>query len=246
MSVFILEDNIPQQQRLKRIIEFLIQKNNWNCKQVITFSKPERLLDALAESVNDHMLFLDIQISEDKKAGLKLAKKIRESDSYSSIVFVTTHSELLKQTFEYQVSALDFIEKEQSSTALQKQIESNLEYFFNRMKRSVAADAFKIETTQASFQVPFSEIYFFETSDNTHKITLVLKNKQIEFYGFLKDIEKKDVRLFRCHRSYIVNLENIVEINKVDNFAIFPDETKCYVSRRKVKKIIHALNSVSP
>ena len=50
--------------------------------------------------------------------------------------------------------------------------------------------------------------YFFETSENNHKIILHAKKRVVEFTGHLKSVEVQlDYRFYRCHRSYIVNTD---------------------------------------
>ncbi|MFR7668853.1 MAG: LytTR family DNA-binding domain-containing protein [Mediterraneibacter faecis] len=54
----------------------------------------------------------------------------------------------------------------------------------------------------------------FETSENNHKIILHAKKRVVEFTGHLKSVEVQlDYRFYRCHRSYIVNTDNIKEVN---------------------------------
>lgn len=43
---------------------------------------------------------------------MEIAVEIRNRDPHAVIVFVTTHSEFMPVSFQYQVSALDFIDKE--------------------------------------------------------------------------------------------------------------------------------------
>lgn len=62
-----------------------------------------------------------------------------------------------------------------------------------------------IENAKTVIQVPFHDILYFETSDIVHKVILYTKEEQIEFYGSLSQIEKSDLRLFKCHKSFLIN-----------------------------------------
>ena len=46
---------------------------------------------------------------------------------------------------------------------------------------------------------------FFESSTKSHRLIAHLDNRQIEFYGNLKELAQLDDRFFRCHRLYTHN-----------------------------------------
>jgi two-component system, LytTR family, response regulator AgrA len=47
-------------------------------------------------------------------------------------------------------------------------------------------------------------------TDGPHRLALVTEDRQINFYGVLKELEEMDDRLLRCHQSYIVNKLKVV------------------------------------
>nr|WP_317628837.1 LytTR family DNA-binding domain-containing protein [Leuconostoc mesenteroides] len=89
--------------------------------------------------------------------------------------------------------------------------------------------------------MPFNDILFFETISGTRQIALVSKNKRIQFTGRLQDIEAMDDRLFRSHRSYLVNINKIEQIDKVNNEIILHNQLTCLISRRKIKALRNLL-----
>ncbi|CBH27279.1 LytTR family transcriptional regulator DNA-binding domain-containing protein [Listeria seeligeri] len=52
------------------------------------------------------------------------------------------------------------------------------------------------------------------------------------------EIEKLDNRLYKSHKSFVVNLENIIEVDKSSNILYFDNGESCFVSRRKLRYII--------
>jgi silA len=138
-------------------------------------------------------------------------------------------------TFRYQVSAFDFIDKGLPEEDFIKQIEQDLAYLYERKDSFQAEETFLFENSKSDFQVPFNEIYYFETSEVPHRLVLYTKKERIEFYGQLSEITKQDKRLYRCHRSYVVNPANISQLDKIENIAYFPNGASCYVSRLKMK-----------
>ena len=55
---------------------------------------------------------------------------------------------------------------------------------------------------------------FFESSTVPHKLILHTDTRELEFYGSIRDLEANDECLYRCHKSFVVNKNNIKSINK--------------------------------
>lgn len=236
MNIYILEDDLLQRNRLEKVIKNTALKNNINYKKLLTTAKPEALL-AEIDTVSEHnAYFLDLEINQQARKGFEVAQQIRKVDPYGTIVFVTTHSELAPKTFAYRVSAMDFIEKDQDEADFEQRVEACLLQANSYKKQPVSVDAFIFENKYTKFQIPFSDIYYFETSDMPHKIKLVTKTKTIDFYGKLTDVVKCDSRLMRCHKSFVANIDNVKQIDKKQKILYFKDDVFCFISRRLLKE----------
>ena len=226
LNIYVLEDHFIQQNRIEEVIHTILKKNNIKVGDFEVFDKPNQLLESITERGSHQLFFLDIQIKNDTKKGLEVAKQIRKNDPYANIVFFTTHSEYLPLTFQYQLAALDFIDKSLEGEDFQKRVESII---LLTCKKTV-------------IQVPFHDILYFETSDIVHKVILYTKEEQIEFYGSLSQIEKSDPRLFKCHKSFLINPENIIKLDKSTGTAYFENGGVCYVSKLKLKKLLERIS----
>ena len=69
-------------------------------------------------------------------------------------------------------------------------------------------------------------------------------DERMEFYGTISEIEKIDSRLYRCHRSFIVNPENILKIDKTEKVAMFANNYSCLISRTKYKGLLEEMRSL--
>lgn len=242
MNIFILEDDLFQQQKLRETLESISKKKKISYSRLIVTAKPEVLFDKLTLASRHNLYFLDLEIADYDKTGLEVAQRIREQDPYGTIVFITTHSEMAPLTFKYKVSALDFIEKDQDEDDINRRIKECLELASRRMEESVSSDAFIFKNKYTNLQIPYSDIYYFETTGVSHKLRLVTKNKITEFYGELSELENIDERLFRCHRAFLVNLNNIASIDRTNKLLLFPNDDECSVSRRLMKELIKKIN----
>ena len=119
-----------------------------------------------------------------------------------------------------------------------------IEYTMEKLGATIAQDSFTFETSMAHVQVPFNNILFFETSPTIHKVILHTKEERMEFYASISEVERADERLYRCHRSFIVNPENIVKINKEEKMAMFDNNIGCPISRTKYRGLLEKVKSM--
>ena len=154
MNIFVLEDDFIQQTRMETVITELLAKHRIEPINFQVFGKPQQLLSAVEEKGAHQLFFLDIEIKKEELKGLEVAREIREMDPYATIVFVTTHSEFMPLSFRYQVSALDYIEKEISPEKFEKQIEEALLYANEQIKKSISEDSFFCQTKYTKIQMP--------------------------------------------------------------------------------------------
>jgi two-component system response regulator AgrA len=240
LNIFVLEDDIFQRKKIEQIIMSSSDKMDVRIEKLISTGKSAELIDSIMEQGSHQLYFLDIDIKKSEKRGLEIAKEIREKDELGTIVFVTTHSEFAPLTYAYKVSALEFISKEDPN--FEKRLEGCISYVNKRSQAVDFDDPFIFENKYRKFKMPFSDVLYFETSDQPHKIILISKKKRFEFYAKLSDIESKDSRLFKCHKSFVVNLENVVELDKTNLLVYFSNGESCLVSRRKIKHVTEWLS----
>lgn len=107
-------------------------------------------------------------------------------------------------------------------------------------RRDAEADAkakpLKITVDERIMRIKMDEIICVETTHVRHKLRLHTKDHVYEINGELKSLEEQlDERFIRCHRSYLINKEKIVFINKKQNIAMMTNDLSCHVSRNGMK-----------
>lgn len=242
LNIYVLEDEMLQQSRMETIIYKVLKDENLKINKFEIFGKPSQLLAEITERGSHQLFFLDIEIKDEEKKGLELAYQIRKLDPNATIIFVTTHSEFMPLTFRYKVSALDFIDKALGDLHFYERVKSAIEYTLEKNGSTVAHDSFKFETSLSRVQVPFNKILYFETSPTVHKVIMHTIDERLEFYAGISEIEKTDNRLYRCHKSFVVNPENISKIDKENKLILFENGESCLVSKTKLKKLKERLD----
>lgn len=240
IDIYICEDNKKHLELFKKYITNTILIENLDMKIALATSNPHELLEQISSLGNIGLFFLDIDLQSSIN-GLATAQQIRKLQPRCFIIFITSHSEMSFLTFQYKTEALDFIIKD-SSEHIKQKIHENLlkvEERYTSMNNSLNK-TFTILQHDKRIAIDYNDIIFFETSNNIHKIILHAKKRIIEFTGQLKDIEKQlDNRFYRCHRSYLINKDNISEVNFKELLVHMNNGEICPVSVRLKKGLKH-------
>lgn len=239
LKAFICEDNKNQKEKITKIIEDIILIENYDIDLGLSTSDPYELITSITGTTNTGIYFLDIDLHSDIN-GIQLAEKIREHDPRGFIVFITTHAEMSYLTFIYKVEAMDYIIKDNYADIKQR-IKDCIQNAHDRYKSksSELQKVFSIKVNDKIINIDYNDILFFETSSTIHKIILHSINRQVEFYGKMKEIEKNlDDRFIRCHTSFIINRDKVKEIDKKNRIAYMINDEECLISTRSIKKLL--------
>ena len=214
LNIYICEDNDNERDYLSQLIKNIILIEDYDLNFACATADPYELLNIISTDNNTGLYFLDIDLGKDID-GLFTGKKIRQYDQRGFIVFITTHSEMSRLTFQYKVEAMDYIIKDEP-----KKINDHIHNASSWLIKDIAHLRIIIKTytdlhpVKKNFCINFDEIYYFETSENIHKVILHAQNQILEFQAKLKEIEPElDKRFCRCHRSFIINTDKISDIN---------------------------------
>jgi len=199
MRIAICDDNWIQLQVLEDAARGCI---HWRGERLTidAFSSGDELLKSVNDGREYEYIFLDIEMPG--KSGLDVYKELGFRPD-TSIVFVSTHSELLPEAFELQPRG--FLVKPYDQDT------------FNRAVKSVMAQRretqyFRCTINGAEAAIPCAEIYYFEVKDHSlmvhsadtdgpkivlNRLRLDTVEEQLTGCGF-----------YRCNRSTLVNLRH--------------------------------------
>jgi len=175
------------------------------------------------------LLFLDIQMEPD---GLETARQMRERGFHGLLVFLTVLREKVFDAFE--VQPFDYLVKPLCPERLCQTLDRAAAF----LKRS-AADKLPVQRNGMWRVVPFSGILYCEVLGR--KIFLHQRDGEIlDYYEKMENlIRQVDSRFFRCHRSYLVNLDYVRGCT--GQTALLPGDVRLPVSRSRQKEFVRAL-----
>lgn len=238
MNVVICEDETHHRKFLQKTISEYAMFHEPSIEIVLSTADPNHVLAYLSEGRAD-CYFLDIELGS-SISGMKLARIIRKYDPLAQIIIISMHPERMKLTFKYKLAALDFIVKDSRYKKMTHEIQATLKEAFNIYKKIGHRPEvlhIQIKIGERIKNVRYDDIYYFETSTQAHKIILHEESGRYEFYGRLKTYEELDQRFYRCHKSFLINLDYVQQIDTKERKLTLANGHICLISSRKVKEL---------
>ncbi len=237
LQIIICEDNSVYRDKFKILIENTILREKLDLKVMLCTGSPEEVINYVTKNNITGIYFFDVDLNNSIN-GIRLAETIREIDSVGFIIFTTTHLEMSYLAFKYKVEAMDYVIKDDED--FKQRVNSCLLKAYNTYyKDKHTEDCIIIKEDTRIIKIKLRYILFIETTGIAHKIRVHEENRQLEFYGNLKDLQEKlTPNFYRCHKSYIVNREKIAEIDKKNNKIIMINGEECYVSFRYMRGLL--------
>lgn len=153
--------------------------------------------DLLAAPLDFHILLLDIQMPH--MDGIRLAGRLREQGFTFSLIFITALEQYVFDAFE--LEAVDYICKPVDENRLKRALDRSRKALSLKNGKTLL-----IQTMNWCKTVKLDTIYYCEVINR--KIYLHTSGGIIDYYSKIQELEKRlDERFFRCHRSYLVNLD---------------------------------------
>ena len=238
LDIYICEDDKAQRTSLTEYISNIIMIESLDMRCILSSANPHEILHTLSTAENIGVFFLDIDLQSDMD-GFALAKQIRSIQPRCFISFITSHVEMGYLTFQHRIEALDFIVKD-TPEHIRASVRSCL--FDIERKHHAApnpsASYYTVVQGDCHTAVNYQDILFFETSESAHKITLHAYKELHEFAGNMKDLENKVGKcFFRCHRSYLINKDNIEQIDYNRSVIHMKNGEICPISVRAKKEL---------
>jgi len=125
-----------------------------------------------------------------------------------------------------------------------KRIKKVLLYLLTHFNLGREKKIFAYQTKLSQISIPFEDIIYFETSPNPHRLIVYTEKESIEFYGKISDLTKYDDRLFRCHRSFVINPSKVRFMNRRSKVLTLQQDYSCYIARGKVRELMQVLQDI--
>ena len=227
----ICDDNEGNLDKLEKMLQNIFCRHSLPATVCCATSSPSDILDVIAQNKIDVFL-LDIQLKSDK-TGLDLAEAIRKINKTCYIIFTTGHLEY--SMVAYKFHAFDYLAKPLNYDRLEETILRLFEYMHETPKRYLVLD-------NKNTMLDSSEVQYIKRDGM--KLVFHTSTRDYTIYSsFNKFQDKLPSSYKRCHKSYIANTDQIVDIEPVSATITFKDGSSCNIGPKYKSDLLEVLNS---
>lgn len=224
IGVIIVDDDLPVLQ--------LIRSYLTNYPQITIAGEASSVVEAfeILDLVQPDVIFLDIEIPI--TSGLSAATLLKQKYPLIGIVFITGHSEYAAQAF--QLDAIDYLVKPISVEDISRTIEKIERWMVKKMVKAESRIA--IRRNHEICFINLADIFYIEKVKRYsifHTVQGILQCSE----NLSSLISRLDSRFFRCHRSFIVNVDKIDRIapiaDRIYEISFYDYHSKVTMGRDK-------------
>jgi DNA-binding LytR/AlgR family response regulator len=200
LRIAICEDTLTDTERLRTII----QESEIPTKLHL-YNKADTFLHAFVPEFF-HLVFLDIYLDGENPQGIEVAQQIRELDKTVRLIFTTTSLDFALDS--YAVKATEYLVKPVQSEDVNTILRNAVRFWDN------FHDAITVVTDRHKRTINTQKILYIEVKGKQSVIHL--DDENVALYTTLDELEKQlqSPPFIRCHRSYIVNLDQVKSIDR--------------------------------
>ena len=233
MLNFIICDDEPHMlTRLSSLFEKAFLKNDFDAKIVLKTSDYKEVISYMSTNTVN-VVVLDIEFKNSNMNGLNIAKEIRKFNKDCYIIFITSHFEYLMQAYNYKTFAYLF------KTSLSV---DSLSDTLSRLFDDISSNSRKfLKIDNKGTFVDLNDIQYIEK--NGMKLIYHTFNEHFETYNSFSKIENDLPENFvRCHKSFIVNINNIDYICFPNSSITFKNGDVCYIGPKYKNCFMEVIN----
>jgi len=206
MNIAICEDDAADAAEIRTILDRYIEQNGYTAG-ISVFGSGEDLLTAFSPGLYD-IIFLDIYMGG--ITGIETARKIRDVDPGSALVFITSSADHSLESYSVRGSA--YVVKPINEKKMDEALVTCRDIFLRN------ARYITIRTVRSDMKIPLIRIYYVESKSNDALFQTASGGYKTRMT--LDEVERRldDRSFYRCHQSYIVNTNHIRKLDGNDVF----------------------------
>ena len=231
LNFVLCDDNFNAIEKLSKMLNSILISHNLKGQITYSTTNPNDLLKFVKNNPTD-VLLLDIDLKS-STSGLQIAEKIRAVDKDIYIIFVTGHFEFGMVAYRYKT--FDFLQKPLTKERFEETILRLYSDIFGNKTDYIKLDNDKTVIKENTIR--------FIKKDGM-KVIFHTDTRDYETYSsFSKISDMLPYNFVRCHKSYIVNIDKITDIDMNDNLVYFNKTDKCYIGPKYKNNFMEVLEN---
>ena len=232
MINFVLcDDNYSAIDKLSKMLNSIIVSHNLKGQITFKTTNPIELIN-FVENNPTHVLLLDIDLKT-STTGLQIAEQIRKTDKSIYIIFITGHFEFGMVAYKYKT--FDFLQKPLTKERFEETILRLYDDILGNKINYIRLDNDKTVIKESTIR--------FIKKDGM-KVIFHTDTRDYETYSsFSKISAMLPYNFVRCHKSYIVNISKIADVDISANTIYFTRNDKCYIGPKYKENFLEVLKN---
>lgn len=232
LNFVVCDDNIAILTKLCKMLETIFINNSLDANIVLQESSGNNVINFIKHNDVD-VLLLDINL-KDNTSGLDIAKELRKTNKNAYIIFTTAHIEYVIMAYKYKT--FDYLPKPITI----ERLEETILRLFNDIENSKSGKYIKIGNTQNIIRE--DDIEYIKRDGM--KLVYHTSNKEYETYSSFNKIQDDLPDNFvRCHKSFIVNVSKISNIEVSSNKISFENNSHCLIGPKYKNNFMEVFNN---
>lgn len=228
LNFVLCDDNSNILSKLEKVLENIFLKHDFQAKILFTSTEPTEILHFTKNNSVD-VLILDINLKHNI-SGLELAQEVRSFNKNLYIIFTTAHLEYMMLA--YKVKTFDYLVKPISYEKLEDTI--------IRLFNDISSSSNKYLNINGKIFINQKNILYIKKDGM--KVIICTPSKNYSAYSSFNKLEHcLSDNFVRCHKSYIVNLNNISDIS--DTTIFFAENNSCAIGPKYKLQFLEVLKN---
>ena len=231
LNFVVCDDNIPMLSRFSKMLESIFVNHDFDAQVGFESANPTNILEYVNSNKTD-VLILDINLKSNI-SGLQLAEKVRETNKDCYIIFTTAHLEYAIMA--YKLKTFDYLPKPITTERLEETIVRLFEDINGLPKKYIKID-------NKNTLVDENEINYIKRDGM--KLIFHTDTKDYETYASLSKIQENlPSNFIRCHKSFVVNVKKIVNLESSTNTIFFENNLSCEIGPKYKSNLMEVITN---
>ena len=222
----ICDDNLNLLQKLSSTLENIFTKYNYDASVSFQTDNVDSLLQYVDTNKFD-VLFLDINLKSNK-TGLEVAEMIRKKNKDIYLIFTTGHLEYAMLAYKFKT--FDYIAKPFTTERLEDTVVRLFEDIHGLPTKYLKID-------NKNTIIDENEIEYIKR-DGMKVVFHTSFNDYDTYSSFNKLQNSLPNNFIRCHKSFVVNMNKIKNVDFVENRVYFENNSFCEIGPKYKKSLI--------
>lgn len=232
LNFVVCDDNTVILNKISKMLESIFIKHSLDANIVLKSNSANDVISFIKSNKVD-VLLLDINL-KGQISGLNIAEELRKTNKSAYIIFTTGHLEYVMLAYKFKT--FDYLAK---PITIEK-LEETILRLFNDIENSSHKKYIKIGNNQTI--ICENDIEYIKRDGM--KIVFHTNKKDYETYSSFKKIQLNLPQNFvRCHKSFIVNINKISNIETSSNTISFENNSHCLIGPKYKNNFMEVLNN---